>query len=474
MNQPNAAYRKSYSRFSPKTEAFFEEGAKGQRKILGALVGTIQHFFGDFKALFSHVTDTRRPNKIRYPLASLGFAGMLMYLCHLESRRQVRLKMLTDASRQTFQALFGVDGFPHGDTLNDAFCTTDPGEIQEVICSMVEILIRKKVLYRHRVLDRYFVVPMDATGIITYPRRHCPNCLTQKQNGKTIYYHLVLEAKLVTANGFAFSVMTEFIENPHEGVAKQDCELKAFYRLASRLKARFPRLPVLVTGDGLYACGPVFRICDSYNWKFMIILKDKDLPSVNEEFHALRPLQTGNHLTVRTGKRGEIKQDYSWVNSIRYTDSEKRDHVVDVIECLEFKPDKHGEPAQSKWKWITNCNVDRSNVAALSNDAGRNRWKVENEGFNVQKNGGYELEHGYTTDANAAKVFYYLLQIAHMLAQLLHKGSLLGKKGRKALGSAKNLAFWILEAWRNVPLLERDKRGLSTLRFQIRFCPDTS
>ena len=102
------------------------------------------------------------------------------------------------------------------------------------------------------------------------------------------------------------------------------------------------------------------------------------------------------------------------------------------------------------------------------------RWKVENEGFNVQKNGGYELEHGYTTDVNGAKVFYYCLQIAHMLAQLLYKGSLLATKGRKALGSAKNLAFWILEAWRYVPFLKRDHRALSIQCFQIRFCPDTS
>ena len=58
-----------------------------------------------------------------------------------------------------------------------------------------------------------------------------------------------------------------------------------------------------------------------------------------------------------------------------------------------------------------------------------------------KKNGGYELEHGYTTDANGAKVFYYCLQIAHMLAQLLYKGSLLATKGRKALGSAKNLGL---------------------------------
>jgi len=32
----------------------------------------------------------------------------------------------------------------------------------------------------------------------------------------------------VTANGFAFSLATEFIENSDPGASKQDCELKAF------------------------------------------------------------------------------------------------------------------------------------------------------------------------------------------------------------------------------------------------------
>jgi hypothetical protein len=54
----------------------------------------------------------------------------------------------------------------------------------------------------------------------------------------------VLEAKVVTANGFAFSLMTEFIENPGEQPTKQECELKAFYRLAERLKQRFPHVPI--------------------------------------------------------------------------------------------------------------------------------------------------------------------------------------------------------------------------------------
>lgn len=51
-----------------------------------------------------------------------------------------------------------------------------------------------------------------------------------RKDGTILYYHPVLEAKLVTANGFAFSLMTEFIENAPPPAGPQDCELKAFYR----------------------------------------------------------------------------------------------------------------------------------------------------------------------------------------------------------------------------------------------------
>ena len=84
------------------------------------------------------------------------------------------------------------------------------------------------------------------------------------------------------------------------------------------------------------------------------------------------------------------------------------------------------------------------------------RWKIENEGFNVQKKGGYELEHAYTNNPNSAKIFYFLLQIAHLLAQLLHKAHLLKRDFPNGFGSAKNLAFRLLEAWRNARMTQAD------------------
>jgi hypothetical protein len=422
-----------------------------------------------FPPLFAHVTDPRNPLKIFYPLASLAFAGVTLFLFHLKARRQIGLLLRNGPSVYKFQALFGVERFPHGDTLDATFSNLKAEQVQRVVSGMTETLIRKKVLYSYRLFGIYFIVAIDGTGTISFSRRHCPHCLTRTRNGKTHYYHPVLEAKLITSNGFAFSLMTEFIENPGDKATKQDCELKAFYRLAERLKARFPRLPILLSMDGLFAGGPTFDLCRSYGWKFMIVLKDDDLPSVNEEFDALSNLQPENRLVWRTGKRAQIKQAFRWADDIAYVDSDKKEHILSVLQCLETKPDQEGKKKTTKFKWVTNCKISSQNVTTLSNDGGRMRWKIENEGFNVQKKGGYELEHAYTNHPNSAKIFYFLLQIAHLLAQLLYKANLLKTGFRDGFGSAKNMAFRLLEAWRNARLTQVDITAALQKRFQIRF-----
>ena len=107
-----------------------------------------------------------------------------------------------------------ITNAPHGDTLNYCFKKLSVSDIQESVCRMMELLLRKKVLYAYRLLGHYYMVAIDATGVVTFHERHCDHCLTRKlSNGLTLYYHPVLEAKLVTANGFCFSLMTEFIES---------------------------------------------------------------------------------------------------------------------------------------------------------------------------------------------------------------------------------------------------------------------
>ncbi len=183
-------------------------------------------------------------------------------------------------------------------------------------------------------------------------------------------------------------------------------------------------------------------------------------------------LEASNRLFWRTGKKAEITQQYRWVNAIYYQDSQYQKHYLNVVECLETKPDKQGRQPKTKFKWITDLEVSKQRVVELAHKAGRMRWKIENEGFNVQKNGGYNLEHAYTTNYNSSKIFYYLLQMAHILFQLVEKGSLLNKQFAHKCGSGKNLAFLILEAWRNAIISSDLLVEITKRRMQVRF--DTS
>lgn len=440
--------------------------------LLHIALATITHYFGPPARYLAGVDDPRDQSKITYPLPCLLFTGLLMFLCHLAARRQITLKFRDNApSAANFERLFGVPQAPHSDTLNYTFSNLKPQQLQECVTRLVEILIRKKVLERYRLLDQYYVIAIDGTGIYSFSKRHCDHCLTRTHNGQTTYYHYVLEAKLVTSDGLSFSLMSEFIENPQANPTKQDCELNAFHRLAERLKKRFPRLPVCLSLDGLFACGPVFLRCRDYNWRYVIVLKEGDLPSVYHEFVGLAKLHPKEELKERILKPLEIKRSFRWVNGIEYCDSKGQEHLLNVIELHETKS-ADGNPQATRFMWVSDLEINQGNVRAIAQNAGRDRWKIENQGFNSQKQGGFALEHLYSHNYTSAKVFYFLLQMAHLFFQLMIAGSLFRKYFPRGFGSLKNFAERLREAWRNSLLHAQALCFLDQLRFQIRF--DTS
>ena len=247
MSQASAAGRSSDTTGPQNSQPLSIMDLDEQCRILGLFFCTIFHFFGDIRKLFSSITDPRNPKKVTYSTGELSFAAILMFMCGLGARRQIGFLLRGGMCADKFRKIFQAPNCPHGDTLNDVFALMDPAEFQSLVCWMAYCLIRKKILYPHRLLDRYFVIAIDGTRTVTSNKRHCPRCLTQTKNGKTTYHHMILEAKLVTPNGFAIPLFTEFVENSGAD-PKQDCELKAFYRMTTNLKAYFQRLPIMRPG----------------------------------------------------------------------------------------------------------------------------------------------------------------------------------------------------------------------------------
>lgn len=434
-----------------------------QKHIINLFLGTGQQYFGKWKDIFGKVSDQREAGKIRYQIEVMIFTGVLLFLCQLGSRRQINYKLReNEGARRKYRALFGVEDIPHGDTLNYSYQQMNVEEVQEIECRMMEMMMEQEELQKLRLFGQYYLIAMDGTGVLVYHERHCEYCLTRKlNNGTTCYYHPVLEAKLVTTNGYALSLMTEFIENRDPQASKQDCELKAFYRLADRLKQRFPKAQFCLLLDGLFAGGPTLARCEQHNWKYLITLKDTDLSTVNQEFDALLTLPPETHKEIELAKG--IRQTYRWVNSIDYIDSQDKKHLINVLECLELK-----QSTPTKFKWLTNFTLIPRTVPILANQAGRLRWKIENEGFNFQKNDGFALEHIFSYHKTAHKIFYLILQIAMTFFQLMTKSSFFKRTFPKGVGSLKNVAFRLLEAWRNLRLNDQD--FLALLIFQ----PDSS
>ena len=123
-------------------------------------------------------------------------------------------------------------------------------------------MIRRKTFEDARVLKKWQVI-IDATELDEgYQKKndsYLSRCYNWGKADEVIKYHRsMLEAKLYLGNNLVCSIASEPIENSEEYInqseekIKQDCESKAFVRLAKKIKESFLRLPIIITADGLY------------------------------------------------------------------------------------------------------------------------------------------------------------------------------------------------------------------------------
>jgi len=307
---------------------------------------------------------------------------------------------------------------PHPDTIEDVMRILLPDQLELLKSQLVSSLIEKKLFRKFRFMGSYYYVAVDATGTHTFDHKHCDHCLTKtSKNGVTTWFHYVLEAKLVTSAGHAISLASEFIENiPGRDYEKQDCERKAFVRLAAKIKKHFPRLPICILADGLYPNNTVFQICRQNGWQFIITLKDGCLKTFHAEVELLKATIQKREVH-RRNKTENIKLEYRFLNDIEYDE-----HNYHWLSCKETKT-RHtdGTVKEQTFVYITNVKQAQDNVVETA-DGGRLRWKIENEGFNVQKNQGYELAHKYSqVSYPALQNYYQILQIAHAINQFVEK-----------------------------------------------------
>jgi hypothetical protein len=431
-----------------------------KRNLVYQLHQTILHFFPNLFDLLNDVEDCRE--RSTYSITEILMAGLALFLFKKGSRNAINNLREESQFKKNYHRLFKCR-LPHLDTVDKVMRALPEEMLEELKHKLVQILLQKKVLHNQRLFNKYFIIAVDGTGVFTFDEDTTGQCTHKtSKNGKTNYFHNVLEAKLVTASGFSISIMTEWIENPEGEYNKQDCELKAFARLAERLKKAYPRLPICIAADSLYPCQNFFKICTENDWAYIATFKEGSIPTVAATAELMD--QTKQNRLQNNFIKGEtqIAQIYRWVDNIKY-----HEHQMNWLECVETQQDKEGTKI-TRFVHLTNLAINAHNIIIVSH-GGRLRWKIENEGFNSQKNSGFALCHKYNRVSYLAmKNYYQCLQIAHLFTQLMILDSRF-QKILKSKISCQCLWEWMIGFLRFSKVCVKTLQQWNVQPIQIRF-----
>jgi hypothetical protein len=395
---------------------------------------------------FNKIADPRNPKTIKHKLTVLMLYGILAFAYHMTSRREANREMTLPMFRENLRLMFPeLESLPHQDTLNRLLARIDVTKIEDALLELIQHFIRNKKFQRYLLFNSYYPIAIDGTQKMVRDWCWEEGCLERQvqckepdgtMSTRPQYYVYVLEASLAFANGLTIPLMSEFLSYTEgdQQTNKQDCEQKAFQRLAPRLKKLFPRLPIMLLLDGLYPNGTILQLCRRLHWQYMIVLQDGSLPSVWEEVEGLRKLQTHNFLNQTWGNR---RQRFWWVNEIEYYygENHRKKHVVHVVICEESWEEVDLESAQivrkhSKHAWLSSEPLSRENVHERCNLGARHRWGIESS-FLVEKCQGYEYEHCFSYNWNAMKGYHFLMRLGHLINVLAHNTELLAKLVRQ-------------------------------------------
>ena len=257
-------------------------------------------YYPELFAKFAEVNDPRNQSYIEYPVRVM--LGTMYYKCisGISSMQEMTLKFNDDAVVENLYSFMSEEKkeyLPHGVIENEFLARLNPEELEKIQKDIAYSMIRRKTFDDARVLKRWQII-IDATELDEgYQKKneyYLSRCYNRGEADEfTKYHRSVLEAKLYLGNNLVCSIASEAIQNSEEYInqsekkIKRDCESKAFIRVAEKIKKQFPRLPIIITADGLYVSQKVIQTCTDNGWNYIIRYKKGSASSIAKEYQSL-------------------------------------------------------------------------------------------------------------------------------------------------------------------------------------------
>ena len=395
----------------------------GERSVdLPTLMSYLEQAIGEFP-------DSRTGSNTQYTMRDVALSAFSVFFTQSPSFLAHQRSMQLSKGRSNAGTIFGVTDIPTDNHIRSLLDPVDVSLLQPVFKKVFEELERRQALDRLRCFDDTLLVALDGVWFHNSDTVHCEHCNTQQhRDGRTTYYHSAVTPVIVSpGTSRVISLEPQFIE-PQDGETKQDCENAAGKRWLRGAGRSYVDRGVTILGDDLYCNQPMCELLIEHGYNFILTCKYSSHRYLAEWIEQADPkIDLNEHFRKHWNGKQRMTWRYRFANGIPIRDGEDALRV-NWMEVVVLDPDGK---QRARHVFATNHELTRDNVAAYI-DAGRARWKIENEHNNTLKTKGYNLEHNFGHGKNnlsnlmlslnlLAFLFHTLLELYDPRYQLIRK-----------------------------------------------------
>jgi hypothetical protein len=358
--------------------------------------------------------DPRKGKNKHYTVRDAALGAFAVFFTQSPSFLAYQRDMAAHKGQSNAHTLFGLTQIPCDNQIRTLLDPVPPELLEPVFEHGLNTLVQTQQLAAFRSWQQRLLGVLDGTQYFTSQKIFCPQCSRQThRNGPTTYSQQMLTPVIVAPHQHkVIPLPPEFIV-PQDGHAKQDWENAAAKRWLHKYAATYRTHNLTILGDDLYATQPICEVLIEERLPFILVCKPDSHPPLYAEL-AQRTL--GKDLPQLThsvhSTSGGTYAPYRYASQLPLR---ARAETLSVNWCELTLTDAAGIQLYHN-AFMPQAPLTAKTVAPIV-QAGRTRWKVENENNNILKTQGYHLEHnfGHGTQHLAA-----LLATFNLLAFLFH------------------------------------------------------
>ena len=369
---------------------------------------TLQTYLDRVASCIKDFKDNRKGSNKSYTMKELGMAAYSVFHMQSPSFLAHQQNMNRRKGKHNGETLFGFSKIPSDNHIRQCLDHVDPETLSPFFDA-----IPHDINMEEWSIDGRLLIAIDGVTFFSSSKIHCQCCLEKEHsNGAISYSHAALCPVIVhPSQKQVLPLMPMFIKN-EDGQEKQDCEINAAKRWVANNKEFLTKHKVIFLGDDLFSREPFIELlCAIPEVDYVFVAK----PSSHTYMYQWIADLDGVEKTTHEVKDKAFASDYHLYTIANDVPLNGKEHCSKVSYLDMVVKNKRGKQKYHN-SFVTSLKLTPQNIHKIA-CMGRNRWRIENEAFNVLKTKGYHLAHNF---GHGSKNLANVLAILNIVAFTVH------------------------------------------------------